>query len=68
MNIITRLLAVVSEPQFKLARDLTAMAITDGLFEGELPTYKKNNKRIIINKNKQQNFIFYVENKSPSIF
>lgn len=30
MSIITRFLAVVTEPQFKLARDLTAMAIADG--------------------------------------
>lgn len=30
MSIITRLLTVVTEPQFKLARDLTAMAIADG--------------------------------------
>lgn len=30
MSIITRYLAVVTEPQFKLARDLTAMAIADG--------------------------------------
>lgn len=30
MSIITRFLAVVTEPQFKLARDLTAMAISDG--------------------------------------
>ena len=30
MSIITRFLAVVIEPQFKLARDLTAMAIADG--------------------------------------
>ena len=29
MSIITRFLAVVTEPQFKLARDLTAMAIAD---------------------------------------
>ncbi len=30
MSIINRFLAVVTEPQFKLARDLTAMAIADG--------------------------------------
>lgn len=30
MGIINRFLAVVTEPQFKLARDLTAMAIADG--------------------------------------
>ena len=30
MSIITRFLAVVTEPQFKLARDMTAMAIADG--------------------------------------
>lgn len=30
MSIITRFLTVVTEPQFKLARDLTAMAIADG--------------------------------------
>ena len=30
MSIITKFLAVVSEPQFKLARDLTAVAIADG--------------------------------------
>ena len=30
MSIITRFLAVVTEPQFKLARDLTAMAVADG--------------------------------------
>jgi len=30
MSIITRFLSVVTEPQFKLARDLTAMAIADG--------------------------------------
>lgn len=30
MSIITRFLAVVTEPQFKLALDLTAMAIADG--------------------------------------
>lgn len=30
MSIITKFLAVVMEPQFKLARDLTAMAIADG--------------------------------------
>lgn len=30
MSIITRFLAVVTEPEFKLARDLTAMAIADG--------------------------------------
>ena len=30
MSIITRFLAVVTEPQFKLARDLMAMAIADG--------------------------------------
>ena len=29
MSIITRFLAVVTEPQFKLARDLMAIAITD---------------------------------------
>jgi len=29
MSIITKFLAVVTEPQFKLARDLTAMAVTD---------------------------------------
>ena len=29
MSIITRFLAVVTEPQFNLARDLTAMAIAD---------------------------------------
>lgn len=30
MSIISRFLTVVTEPQFKLARDLTAMAIADG--------------------------------------
>ena len=30
MSIITKFLAVVTEPQFKLARDLSAMAIADG--------------------------------------
>ena len=30
MSIITKFLTVVTEPQFKLARDLTAMAIADG--------------------------------------
>ena len=30
MSIITRYLSIVTEPQFKLARDLTAMAIADG--------------------------------------
>lgn len=30
MSIITKFLAVVTEPQFKLARDLTAVAIADG--------------------------------------
>jgi hypothetical protein len=30
MSIVARFLAVVTEPQFKLARDLTAMAIADG--------------------------------------
>ena len=30
MSIINRFLSVVTEPQFKLARDLTAMAIADG--------------------------------------
>lgn len=30
MSIITRFLSVVTEPQFKLARDLTAMAVADG--------------------------------------
>lgn len=30
MSIITKYLAVVTEPQFKLARDLTAVAIADG--------------------------------------
>ena len=30
MSIITRFLAIVTEPQFKLARDLTAMSIADG--------------------------------------
>ena len=30
MSIITRFLTIVTEPQFKLARDLTAMAIADG--------------------------------------
>lgn len=30
MSIITRFLTVATEPQFKLARDLTAMAIADG--------------------------------------
>lgn len=30
MSIITRFLAVMTEPQFKLARDLTAMSIADG--------------------------------------
>lgn len=30
MSIVTRFLSVVTEPQFKLARDLTAMAIADG--------------------------------------
>lgn len=30
MSIINHFLSVVTEPQFKLARDLTAMAIADG--------------------------------------
>lgn len=30
MSILIRFLAVATEPQFKLARDLTAMAIADG--------------------------------------
>lgn len=30
MSIVTRFLSVVTEPQFKLARDITAMAIADG--------------------------------------
>lgn len=30
MSLVTNFLAVVTEPQFKLARDLTAMAIADG--------------------------------------
>lgn len=30
MSIITKFLSIVTEPQFKLARDLTAMAIADG--------------------------------------
>ncbi len=30
MSIITRFLSAVTEPEFKLARDLTAMAIADG--------------------------------------
>ena len=30
MSIITRFLTIVTEPQFKLARDLTAMAVADG--------------------------------------
>ena len=30
MSLVTHFLAVVTEPQFKLARDLTAMAIADG--------------------------------------
>ena len=30
MSIITRFLSTVIEPEFKLARDLTAMAIADG--------------------------------------
>lgn len=30
MSLITRYLSVVTEPQFKLARDLTAMALADG--------------------------------------
>ena len=30
MSIITKFMSVVTEPQFKLARDLTAMAIADG--------------------------------------
>lgn len=30
MSIITKFLSVLTEPQFKLARDLTAMAIADG--------------------------------------
>lgn len=30
MSILTHFLAVITEPQFKLANDLTAMAITDG--------------------------------------
>ena len=30
MSIVTKFLSVVTEPQFKLARDLTAMAIADG--------------------------------------
>jgi uncharacterized tellurite resistance protein B-like protein len=35
MSIITRFLAVVTEPRFKLARDLTAMAIADGQVTSE---------------------------------
>lgn len=35
MSIITRFLSVVTEPQFKLARDLTAMAIADGQISPE---------------------------------
>lgn len=35
MSIITRFLTVVTEPQFKLARDLTAMAIADGQVTSE---------------------------------
>lgn len=35
MSIITRFLAVMTEPQFKLARDLTAMAIADGQISPE---------------------------------
>ena len=35
MSIITRFLSVVTEPQFKLARDLTAMAIADGQISQE---------------------------------
>ena len=35
MSIIRRFLSVVTEPQFKLARDLTAMAIADGLVTPE---------------------------------
>ena len=30
MSIINRFLTVITEPKFKLARDLTAMAIADG--------------------------------------
>ena len=30
MSIINRFLTVITEPEFKLARDLTAMAIADG--------------------------------------
>jgi hypothetical protein len=30
MSIINRFLSAVTEPEFKLARDLTAMAIADG--------------------------------------
>jgi hypothetical protein len=30
MSIIIKFLSVVTEPQFKLARDLTAMAVADG--------------------------------------
>lgn len=35
MSIINRFLTVVTEPQFKLARDLTAMAIADGQITNE---------------------------------
>jgi len=35
MSIITRFLNAVVEPQFKLARDLTAMAIADGQVTAE---------------------------------
>lgn len=35
MSIINRFLSVVTEPQFKLARDLTAMAIADGQITNE---------------------------------
>ena len=35
MSIITKLLSVITEPEFKLARDLTAMAIADGQITSE---------------------------------
>ena len=35
MSIINRFLTVVTEPEFKLARDLTAMAIADGALTPE---------------------------------
>ena len=41
MSIITKFLSVLTEPQFKLASDLTAMAIADGqVTPDEMETYE----------------------------